>query len=114
MVYRGLVFGWFAATVLRGRRALFASGGLVEALAVLSALHIANPDALIVRHNLTRPPSERPVDAAHAVSLGADALPVLPDALPRLEPKSPCDAPRRLLLLGAHQPPPHPPAVPAS
>ncbi|HYR31270.1 MAG TPA: DUF4173 domain-containing protein [Gemmatimonadales bacterium] len=99
MVYLALLFGWFAATVLRGRRAWFASGGLVEALAVLSALHIANPDALIVRHNLTRPPSERLFDASYAVSLGADAVPVLLDALPRLEPKSRCDAARRLLNL---------------
>ena len=29
MIYLALLFAWFAATVLRGRRAWFASGGLV-------------------------------------------------------------------------------------
>jgi uncharacterized protein DUF4153 len=97
MIYLALLFGWFAATVLRGRRAWFAAGGLVEGLAVLSALHIANPDALIVRHNLARPASERPFDGGYAASLGADAVPVLLDALPQLEPKARCDVGRRLL-----------------
>ncbi len=68
-------------------------------LAVLSALHVVDPDAMIVRHNLTRPASERPFDASYAVSLGADAVPQLLDALPRLEPKARCDVSRKLLAL---------------
>ena len=97
MLYLALLFGWFAATVLRGRRVWFGSGGLVAALAVLGALHVANPDALIVRYNLARPASERPFDAAYAASLGADAVPVLVDALPRLDAQAQCAAARRLL-----------------
>ncbi|HXI33333.1 MAG TPA: DUF4173 domain-containing protein [Gemmatimonadales bacterium] len=99
MIYLALLFAWFAATVLRGRRAWFAAGGLVAGLAVLSALHVVNPDGMIVRHNLTRPASERPFDASYAVSLGADAVPLLLDALPQLEPKARCDVSRKLLTL---------------
>jgi hypothetical protein len=99
MIYLALLFAWFAVTVLRGRRAWFASGGLVAGLAVLTALHFANPDALIVRHNLTRPASERPFDGRYAASLGADAVPVLLDALPGIEPKVRCDVARKLLVL---------------
>lgn len=99
MIYLALLFAWFAATVLRGRRAWFASGGLVAGLVVLSALHVVNPDAIIVRHNLTRPASERPFDARYAASLGADAVPLLLDALPQLEPQSRCDVSRKLLAL---------------
>jgi hypothetical protein len=99
MIYLALLFAWFAATVLRGRRAWFASGGLVAGLAVLSALHVVNPDGMIVRHNLTRPASERPFDTSYAVSLGADAVPLLLDAMPRLDPKARCDVSRKLLGL---------------
>jgi len=52
---------------------------------VLGGLHLVNPDALIVRTNLARPPAERPFDGWYAASLGADAVPVLLDALPRLD-----------------------------
>jgi len=99
MIYLALLFAWFAATVLRGRRAWFAAGGLVAGLAVLTALHLVNPDAMIVRHNLARPASERPFDALYAARLGADAVPILLDALPGLEPKARCDVARKLLVL---------------
>jgi len=99
MIYLALLFAWFATTVLRGRRAWFASGGLVAGLTVLTALHVVNPDAMIVRHNLARPASERPFDALYAARLGADAVPILLDALPGLEPKARCDVARKLLVL---------------
>ncbi len=99
MIYLALLFAWFAATVLRGRRAWFASGGLVAGLTVLTALHVVNPDAMIVRHNLARPASERPFDALYAARLGADAVPILLEALPGLEPKARCDVARKLLVL---------------
>jgi hypothetical protein len=49
-----------------------------------------NPDAFIVRTNLARPAATRPFDAEYATTLGADAVPVLLDALPRLEPADQC------------------------
>jgi hypothetical protein len=98
MIYLALLFGWFAVTVLRGRRAWFASGGLVEGLAILSALHLANPDALIVRYNLARPATEQEFDAAYAASLGADAVPPLLAVFPQLDAKSQCAVAHRFLV----------------
>lgn len=79
-----LVFGWFAATVLRGQRRLFTGGALATALLVLGALNIANPDAVIARVNLARAVQGIQFDEPYAASLSADALPVLIEALPSL------------------------------
>ena len=91
------VFAWFAWTVLRGTRQRFAFGALMQAFAVLAGLHLLNPDAFIVKTNLNRPVAERPFDAKYAVSLSADAVPVLIDALPRLTAADRCVVVRRLL-----------------
>ncbi|HEY7193482.1 MAG TPA: DUF4173 domain-containing protein [Gemmatimonadales bacterium] len=95
-----LLFGmlaWFAWTVLRGRRDRFVFGSLMQALAVLAGLHLLNPDAYIVNHNLSRPAVERPFDARYAVSLGGDAVPPLLSALPRLGAEDRCVVIRGLL-----------------
>ncbi|HYT62570.1 MAG TPA: DUF4173 domain-containing protein, partial [Gemmatimonadales bacterium] len=78
------VFAWFTWTVLRGRRERFALGVLMQGFGILAALHVMNPDAFIVKTNLNRPVAERPFDAEYALTLGADAVPALIDALPRL------------------------------
>jgi hypothetical protein len=96
-VYLVGLFTWFTATVLRERRQRFAFGAFVQGLTVLGALHVLNPDALIVRRNLERPATARPFDAAYAVSLSGDAVPVLLDALPRLDPHARCDIATALL-----------------
>jgi hypothetical protein len=100
------VFAWFAWTVLRGTRQGFAFGALMQAFAVLAGLHLLNPDAFIVKTNLNRPVAERPFDAKYAVSLSADAVPVLIDALPRLSAADRCVVVRGLLSRwsGAVQP----------
>src|SRR5205809_1432327 len=90
MLYLAGVFAWFAWTTLRGQRPRFAFGALVQGFAVLGGLHLVNPDALIVRTNLARPPAERPFDGWYAASLGADAVPLLLDALPRLDERQQC------------------------
>ena len=80
MGWLGLVFVWFALTVLRGRRERFAFGALVAWFAVLGALHAVNPGDLIVRSNLEHArAAARPerFDALYVVSLGADAVPAL-------------------------------------
>ncbi len=72
-----LVFGWFAATVLRGRRFRFASGAVTAALLVLLTLNLLNPDGLIAATNLSRAAAGRPFDPAYTALLSADALPVI-------------------------------------
>ena len=78
------VFAWFTWTLLRGRRERFALGVLMQGFGILAALHVMNPDAFIVKTNLNRPVAERPFDAEYALTLGADAVPALIEALPRL------------------------------
>lgn len=90
-------FAWFGWTVLRGRRGPFAFGALIQGFAVLAGLHVLNPDAFIVRTNLNRPAAERPFDAQYALALGADAVPRLLEALPRLDEQSRCVVATRLL-----------------
>jgi len=79
-----LVFGWLAATVLRGRRRRFGAGALTAALLVLAMLNLANPDAIIARINLDRGLAGRTVDADYIASLSADALPTIARLVPRL------------------------------
>ena len=90
MLYLAGVFAWFAWTTLRGERRRFAFGALVLGFVVLGGLHLVNPDALIVRTNLARPPAERPFDGWYAASLSADAVPLLLEALPRLDGRQQC------------------------
>jgi uncharacterized protein DUF4153 len=90
MLYLAGVFAWFAWTTLRGQRRRFAFGALVQGFAVLGGLHLVNPDAFIVRTNLARPPAERPFDGWYAASLSADAVPLLVEALPRLDARAQC------------------------
>jgi hypothetical protein len=72
-----LVFGWFAATVLRGRRSRFAFGALSAALLVLLTLNLLNPDGMIAATNLSRAAAGRQFDPAYTAALSADALPIL-------------------------------------
>jgi uncharacterized protein DUF4153 len=97
MLYLAGVFAWFAWTTLRGQGRRFAFGALIQGFAVLGGLHLINPDAFIVRTNLARPPAERPFDGWYAASLSADAVPILLDALPRLEARARCAAADGLL-----------------
>ncbi len=86
-----LLFGilaWFGWTVLRGRGRPFAFGVLIQGFTVLAGLHVLNPDAFIVRTNLSR--VEGSFDAKYALSLRADAVPPLLEALPTLDPSSQC------------------------
>lgn len=77
MAWLAIVFVWFTATVLRGRRAPFAFGGIVSAWLVLAALDFSNPEARIARTNLARMERGERFDAAYLARLGADATPVV-------------------------------------
>jgi hypothetical protein len=91
-----VVFGWFAATVLRGRRERFGTGALLAGWLVLAALNLANPDGIIASVNLDRARNGRPFDVAYAESLSADALPALHRDVPRLDTADACTAAWRL------------------
>ena len=84
MGWMALLFAWFIVTVLRGQRERFAFGALVSGLLVLVALHVINPDALIVRTNLALMKLTGRFDGAYAASLGPEAIPPLVESLPEL------------------------------
>lgn len=84
IAWLALVFVWFVATVLRGRRAQFACGALIAGFLIVAALHVINPDALIVRVNVAHARAGRVFDADYAASLSADAVPALLESLPAL------------------------------
>jgi hypothetical protein len=100
LIWIGAVLFWLAATVLRGRRAIFAFGTLASGLATVALLFVVNPDAVVTRANVARMASaDAPVrfDVAYATSLSADAVPVLIDALPALPRDVQCPLARYLL-----------------
>ncbi|HEX8169781.1 MAG TPA: DUF4173 domain-containing protein [Thermoanaerobaculia bacterium] len=76
MLWVGVLLLWFVGTVLTGKREHFAAGAIATAAVALMALHAINPDARIVETNLARA-SRRPFDVCYAVSLSADAVPLL-------------------------------------
>jgi hypothetical protein len=83
-----LVLGWLVFTVLRGRRARFALGAFVSALAVVAGLTIANPAGIIVRTNVAREAAATgpDLDVAYLVDLGPDAVPALIAGFDDIEP----------------------------
>jgi hypothetical protein len=90
MGWLALVFIWFTLTVLRGERERFACGALVTAFMMVGLLHVINPDALIVRTNVSLAQSGRSFDAAYASALSTDAVPALVDALPAMSHYNQC------------------------
>ena len=97
MGWLGVVLVWFGLTVLRGRRQHFAAGALVVGYALIVALEVVNPDALISRTNLARALEGRKFDATYVSSLSADAVPNLVAALPHLTPEERCVISERLI-----------------
>lgn len=85
-----VVFFWFLITVLSGHRERFAFGAMVAGFLLIVALHVLNPDALIVRTNLARAKARRSFDASYATQLSTDAVPRLLAALPDLNPQDRC------------------------
>jgi hypothetical protein len=91
MLWLGLVFIWFAWTVLvQSARQRFACGALVAAFVTVGLLHLVNPDAYIVRANAAHARAGRFFDADYAASLSADAVPALISALPSLKQDERC------------------------
>lgn len=91
MVWLGAVFIWFAWTVLRGARERFSWGTLVAGFMVVGFLHAINPDALIVRANISHAETGgRGFDASYATGLSADAVPALAASLPAMNQDQRC------------------------
>lgn len=84
MGWLAILFLWFVATVMRGRRDRFAIGAILTGMMVVLVLNFLNPDGIIVRANTARLTRTKPFDAVYAASLSADATPVLLEALPLL------------------------------
>lgn len=100
LVWIGAVLLWLAATVLRGRRDIFAFGTLASGLGAIALLFAINPDAIIARANVARMWSaDAPVrfDVAYATTLSADAVPVLVTTLPALPADVQCPLARHML-----------------
>lgn len=105
LAWLALLLLWFGATVLRGRRARFAFGGLVSAYLLVGLLLVANPAAYAARSHLDRAsaagvtpvgPDEAP-DIRYLASLGSDAAPVLVARLDELDEAGRCRVARGLL-----------------
>ncbi len=100
LIWAGGILLWLAATVLRGRREVFAFGALASGLATVALLFVINPDAIVARTNVARMATANapvPFDVPYANSLSADAVPVLIDALSTLPPDVQCPLARHLL-----------------
>jgi len=63
----------FSATVLTGRRAMFAYAASIAAFAVVGIMQLANPDRIIVAANIDNAVKGKPFDAQYALSLSNDA-----------------------------------------
>ena len=100
LIWIGAMLLWLAATVLRGRRHIFAFGALASGLSTIALLFVINPDAIVARTNVSRMASADVsvrFDVAYATSLSGDAVPVLIDALPALPVDVQCPLARQLL-----------------
>jgi len=95
MGYVTFLASWLGATLIRRRRRRFAPGALVAGYVALTGLHVLNPDAFIVRVNMSRV-TARAFDAAYATSLSADAIPTLLAGMPRLNPATRCSVAQSL------------------
>jgi hypothetical protein len=80
-----LVLAGVALAGVGADRAWFPGAALVAGLVLLLGLNVANPEAVVVRHNVYRATSEQPVDPAYLAELSDDAVPALVTALPLLQ-----------------------------
>jgi hypothetical protein len=74
-----IVLVWLALTVLRGRGRPFVAGAVVSGLAILVALNLIVPDAIVARVNVARgreaAAGAEPLDLEYLTTLGGDAVP---------------------------------------
>jgi hypothetical protein len=90
MIWLGIVFIWFAMTVLRGVREQFAWGALWSAMFILAALHFVSPDDYIARTNIRLMQEGRSFDGRYNSDLSDDAVPVLLESLSNMSFEQQC------------------------
>jgi len=94
-----LVVGARLAGAGRGRHWLLGvAGGM--ALAALLIWNLANPEAIVVRHDIERAAAGKPVDLTYLAGLSDDAVPSLVEGLSRLDPNT-ASAARAALCAGS-------------
>lgn len=76
------LLAWFCVTVLTGHRERFFIGAIASGLIVVIALHVMNPEAVIVRTNVA---NAHALDRKYLLTLSDDAVPALVAVLPRSE-----------------------------
>lgn len=81
-----VIGAWFALGRRSARDWLPTALGLLT-LATVVGLNVANPEATVMRHNLTRAAEGAEFDADYALRLSDDAVPVLVDGLGALPPE---------------------------
>lgn len=91
-VYTTAFMGWlatvlviFCMTVLKGKRQNFAFASFIAGLVFIGGLHLADPDALIVRTNIARAQEGKPFDVMYVLSLSNDAVEPLLKELKKLD-----------------------------
>jgi hypothetical protein len=100
MMWIAFVLAWFGRTVLRGRPERFAFGAVVGGFATLGALNLVNPDALVVRVNVSRARTVEHFDGTYVAGLSADAMPALVARLSALPNGPRCDVVSQLTKRG--------------
>lgn len=80
----------FLATVLRGREGPFAFASVVSGIAILAALNLSNPEAIIARSQFQKASSGAELDADYLARLSADAIPVIVGQLAGLDQQKTC------------------------
>ena len=84
-----LIVGYALSTLGVGdRRSWFPAFLVISAACFVLALNVLNPDAFVVRHNLTNPPAERSIDTEAIATLSDDAVQEALDNLNRIPPES--------------------------
>lgn len=81
LCWLGFAAVWLGLTVLRGNRPIYAPGIVMAAFAVILVLNVLNPDATIVKHQLSRKEAGKNWDLAYLLRLSADAAPKLTEHL---------------------------------
>jgi hypothetical protein len=83
-----LVYGALGLSLMGlGRpRRWFPAAMVLAGIAVLLALNVANPEAVVARYNLANAHQTRQFDPEYLAGLSADAMPALADGLPAIDP----------------------------
>ena len=106
MGWLAVVLTWFACTVLRNRPRSFVGGALLTGAAVLAALNLSDPDAIVARANLSRAAqnptrADSSLDLVYLSRLSGAAVPLAVNATLASPPLAPdaqrCAAARQLL-----------------